>query len=58
MAESIKQLIEAVFEYAQEFFWNDADAINALENMGINELDFIEAGYGDFVYSYYHDDEE
>lgn len=50
-----KRLIEAMADYALEYAWSDNDLIEALENCGITQQDFIDCGYGNFVKKYYNE---
>ena len=56
--EAVANVISSVIEYAVESDWNDSDAIDLLVGMGIDERDFIDAGFGDFVVGYFHEGEE
>ena len=54
----VKNLIDAMAEYALEAAWNDSDIIDALVGCGITQADFERSGYGEFVRSYFEEEEE
>lgn len=55
---AIKNLIEAMCNYALEYSWTDTDAIDTLVECGIEEQDFIDCGYAECVEEYFKDDEK
>lgn len=56
VANVVKNLIFAMFEYALENQWSDSEAIDTLVDCGITEQEFIACGYGDFVKDYFKED--
>ena len=54
----VKNLIEAMCNYALEFSWTDSETIDMLIECGIEKQDFIDCGYGDFIKEYFEEDED
>lgn len=54
----VKNLIEAMCNYGLEFSWTDNDVIESLIECGINQQDFNECGYGEFVKEYFEEKED
>lgn len=53
-----KELIEAMINYGEDYFWSDSEIIDTLINCGITEEDFKDCGYGDFVKAYFNNGTE
>lgn len=57
-AAGTSNLIKAMVAYGLENSWCDSEIIDALVELGITHEDFLKAGAGDFVKSYFEDELE
>lgn len=55
--EKISALIDAYIELAQNHHYNDSQIIDSLTDI-FDEEELKDLGYGDFIFNYFHDDEE
>jgi hypothetical protein len=54
----IKNLIEAMCNYGLEFAWTDNEVIESLVECGIEQQDFNDCGFENFVKEYFEDNKE
>ena len=56
--EAAKNLITAMFDYARETCMTERDAFVELVSLGIDKVDFKNAGFGEYVQQFYDEESE